>query len=315
MFSRVSNGVYSFVSVVDSLVSDSDGFKKVSYLALSIFELMEKYGKQVPTLLTEGFTTFAGAAVFVALGARIKDWTCLDDDKKMFWQRSWQAVASTACLTASQVLTCLEFFSTLKLASLGRAVTKISQASGVFMMGACAFDAWCNVHTLQKIATIRNKAFLRRRLWRQRSNDIDAEAPGWWQLLVEKKIAKWDARRTDPNLDATAQARAAQKKAEWEILGRCDTEVIKRFCTAKSGKWNAVLNNQKIERGKTWLSVAVNVAFIALIAIGLFVTVPTTGLLMMSVALLSIGANAADITSFLLGIHMKTIPPANPVPG
>lgn len=316
----ISSGFTSFVEVSHSLVLDSDGFKKVAYLALSIFELMEKTASTIhPALpiLTEHFTAFTHAAVFVALAARIKDWTCHDDDNKMFWQRSWQSVASTACLTASQILTCIGFFDTLKIIKLDRAVTHISNASSILMAGCCAFDVWCNVHTLQKIATIRTKAIARNRTWNERAQNIPADGilPEVWTRLLTSKIAKWNQKEHDMTLDAATRARASKKRLEWEGLQNCpDVQSIKNYCLAKAGKWTTVRRNQKIERAKTWLTIAVNVSFIALIIIGLVATIPTTGALMLSVALFSIAANAGDILNFLLGLHLKTSTPEVPVP-
>lgn len=320
MIATISSGFQSFIDVTHSLVSDSEGFKKVSYLALSIFELIEKTATQIhPSLpiLTEYFTTFTHAAVFVALAARIKEWTCPDDDKIMLWQKSWQSIASTVCLTASQVLTCTIFFDSLKLIKLGRVITHISTASSLFMAGCCVFDSWCHVHTLQKISATQKKAIARAQLWNQRSIEIQPQHPLniEWTNPLQKKIVKWTQRENDVTLDPATRARAAKKRSDWESLQKCsDSFAIKNYCLAKRDKWRTVIRNQKAERVKSWLCIAVNVSFIALIVIGLVATIPATGALMLSVGLFSISANAGDILNFLLGIHHKTSTPEVPLP-
>jgi hypothetical protein len=301
------------IKATHTVFTSTDGFTKVAQLAADIFSIIEAmciaFAESIKAVGTT-LKAFLDLTSIVSLFKRCKEWFLPDEDGKMFWQRAWQAVASLACLTGSNILTFINFLATtLKVVNLGKALAPCALLGNVLTIFSSSFDIWQSANKLSDVSAKTAKAVAAKEEWSGLVKDLSAGSPlpQKWIGTIQKQKAIWDrCIKNCQNGDVTKLQHAQSERACWEALEKNpDGAEAKAFCNRNIVKLEVELDQHRITKIKNWVYIAASVALIALTIICIVMSVVTPAGILIALLVAGVAASVSDLTSYLLDEFLK----------
>lgn len=303
--SPVRQGAEAFIQGSATLLNSTDGLTRISEFTLSVFSLFEHFFKTLPDGVLrfgKSLDNFLDLTPIVSIAKRCKNWFVSDKDGKMLWHKAWYKITSTSCLTAANAISFIKFLSTtLKVFELGKALLPLSIASNALTAGFALFDLVDSANDLNE--NFQHSAKMKHGLkkWEGRVKTIN---PDDFKELVAKQQVIWTNKAA---VESPEKEKAVAKLKQWTDASKLTSDAeIKEFCSKKVSQINTVLENNTGERTKSWLTIANNIALIALMALSIALTfvIPPAGLILATL-LTAVATSGLDVAGFFAEQFIK----------
>lgn len=302
-------------NVIRPIVNVVDGTNKIAETALACIDIVDFILPELPNLELANSTihSIADWTTPVSLAKRVLDWNKVAQGVKAGERQDPLFISCLSALTISNILSFLSLLDKLDFLKLGRALNPIKKASDIFNIAASALDIGVEAKNLIHCQTDSERAVKKEKAWRDFAK---TEKPALGKKIA-KKIAHWSHQQP------LGTPKATEKLEKWNEIRKvyeANPDEVKNYCTQKADKWQKKVSNIAVSATKSWVNIALNVAFIALLTLGLVLPFLAEGIALatgtVTVALLlALIANKLDVTYFFMDKFWNPADPASvPIP-
>lgn len=261
------------ITATTNVVASFDGLSKLSQLVLDIFTIIEHTWMSLCTGLTAlavCLKSVVDITNIVKLIKQFRDWVTPNEEGKMAWNKAWQSLVSKIGLTGYHALAVVAFLATtLKVITLGAALTPLIAASSIFMTGFAVFDLWSKANKLKTIDRDLKALVNSKEKWSQQHQTISETSPlpQSWISFAKRRNDVLEIRRVKAKAQGNKNelAAIADVQVQWKKVEKCSDPVkVKQLCKSILDSWEIGVSNMQSHKTKTWITMAFNIALIAL---------------------------------------------------